>query len=765
MNRKVQVYIEGQRLELFNDEQIQVTSTQQNVADISKTYTDFSQSFTIPASPYNNAILQHFYQSDVNATIDHNIRRNAFIEIDLTFFRRGKIQVEKAQLKNGQAESYTLSFFGEGKTLLDYFGEDLLSDLDYISLNHTYTGAEVKSRIIDGTNAYHVKYPLISSKRIWTWTGQAPTTITPSWLTIPTSGSNDIHHTSGHIHYNELFPAVRVSKIFGQIADKYGVTFNGNFLADDRFTKLFLWYKNRNEFNFFSEAQVIDFQNISSNLIGGLNPYNPSLNISLANNTITVQNLQDVTNYQIRINILSSSASVGCMLDVYQNGNLFQSIPFIGVGTLPSIGILNTAGLNAVYTFEIRSNAVVTIDSEIKFDITTLIDDPSTGAPTLNTNYAIVQMFANTLTVNTDLATLAPVMKVSEFFSGILKVFNMTCYGITDNSFQVEPLDDWYSAGAIVDISRFVDVDTIDVDRMKLYKKITMKYQDSESFLNKQFSQLFMREYGNTTYQYSYDGDEFTLDVPFENLLQTKFTGTNLQVGYSLNNEFAPYVPKPILLYQYDNKDVDFHFNNGTTTSNITNYTPFGQDLYTNLTDYTLNFAPDISTILNQPVQQTLFGTYYFSYLYNLYNLKQRLISVKTILPIGLLTGLKLNDRLVIRDKRYIINSMQSNLTTGEVNFQLILDFRPMVNATQIPSVGIAGGNVLVPIDFVNDTYSALITCTDTDVTISPSEIFAPQFVTVTIPAGSSGTVYAITVRYILNSGVTETRTINIIQR
>jgi len=765
MNRKVQVYIEGQRLELFNDEQIQVTSTQQNVADISKTYTDFSQSFTVPASPYNNAILQHFYQSDVDATIDHNIRRNAFIEIDLTFFRRGKIQIDKAQLKNGQAESYSLSFYGEGRTLLDHFGEDWLSDLDYTDLNHTYTGTEVKNRITDGTNAYHVKYPLISSKRIWTWTGQAPTTITPSWLTIPTASANDIQKNAGHIHYNELFPAVRVSKIFGQIAAKYGISLNGNFLSDDRFSKLFLWYKNRNEFNFFSESQVIDFQNISSNVIGGLNPYNPSANISLANNSITLQYLQDVTNYQIRINITSSSASVGCMLDVYQNGNLYQSIPFIGTGFLPSIGVLNTAGLNAVYTFKIRSNAAVTIDSEIKFDITTLIDDPSTGTPTLNTNYAIVQMYANTLTVNTDLSALAPVMKVGDFFSGICKLFNLTCYATSSNTYQLEPLDDWYSQGAIVDISRFTDVDTIDVDKMKLYKKITMKYQNSESFLNKQFSQLFMREYGDTSYQYSYDGDEFTLDVPFENLLQTKFTGTNLQVGYSLNNEFAPYVPKPILLYQYDNKDVDFHFNNGTTTTNITNYTPFGQDLYTNLTDYTLNFAPDISTILNVPVQQTLFGTYYFSYLYNLYNLKQRLISVKTILPIGLLTGLKLNDRLVIRDKRYIINSMQSNLTTGEVNFQLILDFRPMVNATQIPNVGVDGGDIQVAIDFVNDTYSALITCTDTDVTISPNEIFAPQFVTVTIPAGASGTVYDLNVRYILNSGVTETRTINIIQR
>ena len=341
----------------------------------------------------------------------------------------------------------------------------------------------------------------------------------------------------------------------------------------------------------------------------------------------------------------------------------------------------------------------------------------------------------------------------------------MTCYSTSENNFQIEPLDDWYSAGAIVDISKYTDVDSIDVDRMKLYKKITMKYQDSDCFLNKQFSQLFNRNYGNTTYQYNYDGDEFTLDVPFENLLQNKFTGTNLQVGYSLNNEFAPYVPKPVLLYQYDNQTADFKFNDGTSTNTITNYTPFGQDLYANLTNYTLNFAPDISTMLNDPVQQTLFGTYYFSYLYNLYNLKQRLISVKTILPISLLTGLRLNDRLVIRDKRYIINSMQSNLTTGEVNFQLILDFRPMVNVTQIPNVGIAGGTIAVPIGFTNGAISAEISTTIADVVISPSIIDAPQYVDITLPANTSGTVYPVDITYTLNTGIREFETINIIQK
>jgi hypothetical protein len=755
MNRKVQVYIEGQRLELFNDEQIQVTSTQQNVADISKTYTDFSQSFTIPASPYNNAILQHFYQSDVDATIDHNIRRNAFIEIDLTFFRRGKMQIDKAQLKNGQAESYTLSFFGEGKTLLDYFGEDLLSNLDYTPVNHLYNGTEVKNRITDGTNAYNVKYPLISSQRIWTWTGQTPTTITPSWLTIPTASANDIQKNAGHIHYNELFPAVRVKNIFNQIASKYGVTFNGNFLNDERFTKLFLWYKNKNEMQVLSESYLVNMQSVTTPT--GL--YDLTTRFDTTLDTLNVIELPGVLSHLIEFNVTSASTGNDYYIDVYQNGNLFTTLVGNGTGTYTADFFNQTAGIDITYQFKLRGATAMTLGTTIKYSVQYLSGFAIVSESATCTNASQV------IILNTDLASMSPTMKVSDFFSGICKIFNLTCYATSNNTYQLEPLDDWYSQGAIVDISRFTDVDSIDVDKMKLYKKITMKYQNSESFLNKQFSQLFMREYGDTSYQYNYDGSEFTLDVPFENLLQTKFTGTNLQVGYSLNNEFAPYVPKPILLYQYDNKDVDFHFNNGTTTTNITNYTPFGQDLYTNLTDYTLNFAPDISTMLNVPVQQTLFGTYYFSYLYNLYNLKQRLISVKTILPIGLLTGLKLNDRLVIRDKRYIINSMQSNLTTGEVNFQLILDFRPMVNATQIPNVGIAGGNVLVPIDFVNDTYSALITCTDTDVTITPSEIFAPQFVTVTIPAGASGTVYDLNVRYVLNSGVTETRTINIIQR
>ena len=62
--RTVQVYIEGQRLDLFDDETISVTSKQQDVQDISKVFTDFSQSFSVPSTPNNDAIFSHFYNSD-----------------------------------------------------------------------------------------------------------------------------------------------------------------------------------------------------------------------------------------------------------------------------------------------------------------------------------------------------------------------------------------------------------------------------------------------------------------------------------------------------------------------------------------------------------------------------------------------------------------------------------------------------------------------------------------------------------------------------
>ena len=734
-------YENSERLELFNDETINLTSTVQNVQDISKTFTDFSQSFTIPANDHNNRILQHFYQSDVNALFDYNLRLDSFIEIDLTFFRRGKLQVEKANLKNGRPESYTVTFYGDGRTLKDYFGEDLLSDLDYTSLSHVYTSAEVLTRIQNNSNLYDVKYPLITSNRIWEYQSTPLNTPLPNWLTAVIT-QNDIHTTSGAIDKTELFPAVRVSKIFAAIQAKYGVTFSSTFLNDERFTKLFLWFKSQQAVVQNSFANDL----ISTSVVPTFTTYDLTSSYTAATNTINVQEIAGVFLHKLIYNVATATAGIEYYIDVYQNGNLFNTITGTGAGLYTLDTIPSTVGLNVNYTVQIRSSANITMTSNLVYEVSYF----NAGTSSVLTDFLTINYASLSIIVSIDLSANAPKMKVSEFFAGILKVFNMVCVGTAENVYQIEPLDAWYGQGAIVDITEHTDITSIDVARMPLYKKISFKFQDSECLLNKNFSQTFNRNYGDTTYQYDYDGGEFTVDLPFENLLQTKFNGSQeLQVGYSLNSEFAPYIPKPVLLYQYTNKVSDFKYeNDGGGHSTVTSYTPFGQDLSYNNSDTTLNFSPETSTLLNYPIQNTVFAQYYFSYLFNLYNLKQRLVSVKTILPVGVLTNLKLNDRLIIRDKRYIINDMNTNLTTGEVQFSLYLDFRPIINKVPFINIPAGGGSAVTAINIPNGGITALLTPSAADIALSQTTLTSSQNVTITTGPLTSGDVYSIDVTF-----------------
>ena len=99
-----------QRLDLFKDEKISITSQIGNANDIGKLYTDYTQTFSIPASKTNNQILSHWYESSIDNGFDHRMRYDAFIEVNTHRFRDGTIQLEKADKKDGFIESYSVTF-------------------------------------------------------------------------------------------------------------------------------------------------------------------------------------------------------------------------------------------------------------------------------------------------------------------------------------------------------------------------------------------------------------------------------------------------------------------------------------------------------------------------------------------------------------------------------------------------------------------------------------------------------------------------------
>jgi hypothetical protein len=724
--RQIQVYIEGNKIELFEDEQINITSSVQNINDISKVFTDFSQSFTVPASTVNNEIFQHFYQSDVDSTIDHNIRRNAVIEIDLTTFRRGKIQIEKANVKNGMPENYQLTFYGEIRALKDLFGEDKINQLDLTSLEFTYDVNEVYDRITDLATDYDVRYPLIAANRLWTYKG----------------GGQDVTDTAKAIRYDELFPAVKVSKLFEAIENDYGVTFQGTFLSDPRFTKLFLYGKNAIEYQFLTEISDVLLDQVTTTVIEDNTLPNPSdlTYINIYEDKINVLFAIGVLAHIVTFEVTNVVGTGTFYIDVFQDGNYYQTLQGDSNAVIGFVSIINTAGLDTSLTFKMKATDAMSVDLLLTYQIQ--------GVNGLN-NYAQINTNTTVLSGNVSINNTLPDIKVGDFFKGVLQEFNMTCVGISENVFEILPLDEWYSQGAITDITEYTDIDSIDIERIKLYKKIGFKYQQSESFVNRTFFKLSNQEYGNTEYQFAYDGDEYNIEVPFENLLFTRAERTGVPseyaiFGYCLNENYQAYTPKPILLYLYGSSGTlahDIKFVNGAGHLNISSYALFGQDLTYQNVKHSLNFGAENSIIHAQTIQNSLYYDYYFSYLYNLFKLKNRLTYVKTNLPISLLTELQLNDRLIIRDNRYIINEMKSNLTTGEVNFSLYLDFRPITSGKPIiPSFDAQCLNV--PINMVNKSVSATITTTTGGVTITPSTITSSQNIVVCIPENTNSTQF-----------------------
>ena len=110
-----------QQMEMFSDETITITSKIQDVRDISKVFTDFTQPFTVPASKENNKLFQHWYNFNVDliytdsvltSGFDNRIKRDALLEIDYSPYKRGKIQLESVNLRNNQPYSYSLVFYG-----------------------------------------------------------------------------------------------------------------------------------------------------------------------------------------------------------------------------------------------------------------------------------------------------------------------------------------------------------------------------------------------------------------------------------------------------------------------------------------------------------------------------------------------------------------------------------------------------------------------------------------------------------------------------
>jgi hypothetical protein len=646
--------VEFEEVTMFKDETISVTSQLQNIIDISKTSTDFSQSFTVPCDNINNKIFKHWYENFLDNSINANNRIDAIILVDTKVFREGNVQLNKVQVEDGKPKNYNLTFFGKLVNLKDLIKEDKLKDLQTLP-TFFYTPTEVYNRVISNNN--DISFPLISSERYWQYNNGDTV--------------NDITLNTGAILTTDLFPAVRVKSIFDAIATQYNIVFNSTFFTTLQFTELFLHFKNKETFVFLSQFVDIDYVSFITRIPMDLNPNiydNGYFKVNTTTNTLEVVGSTTAGIFgTLSIEITTTGSYT---IQVFKNGALYLS--FTGTGNNTHFVFIedgpsyDNAG---AYYFKARSTKQFA--TRVKGMMFGGVQQFETQNQTVNSEF----------TGNIDLQSYAPDIKVIDFMTGIFKMFNLAIYNEVDNIYTIEPLNDYYDNGTSRDLTAFVE-DKNDLERIKSFSKVVFKYQKSENFMNSLFFQNNGIEYGELQASFNSDGGQYDVTLPFENILFNNFKD-NLQVGYYLKTDFiTKLVPKPVLLYRYDEpslftptikiKKVDTN-----TIVSTSSYVAFGQDVVgTDSLNHSMNFGFENSTLLDIPIENGLYFDYYQEYLANVYNPKSRNLKVKAKLTPALILNLRLNDRIILFQKAYLINQFTTDLTTGIVNFDLLSDFR-----------------------------------------------------------------------------------------
>jgi len=320
--QKLQLYLGTDRIDLFGDETVSVTQTIQNVRDISKVFTDFSKTFSVPASKTNNLLFKHYYNFDIVGGFDALNKVAGKIELNSIPFKDGFIRLEGVDLKKNKAYAYRITFFGNTVNLKDLIGEDMLSALSSLSThNLIYSPQIVKDKLeLQETFGSSIICPLITHTDRLFYNS-----------TTHIAGSGNVYyHTGGGsnehgVLWSQLKYAIRIDSIISAIETQYGITFDSTSFfnsSNDRYYHLFMWLHRKS-----GDVQpAVQLTQYSSEVNKWL-PRTPSSPAFAEQQSVTTMRL--FANATVRGNLnLTTASGVAYQVIVYRNGSSYFESTF-----------------------------------------------------------------------------------------------------------------------------------------------------------------------------------------------------------------------------------------------------------------------------------------------------------------------------------------------------------------------------------------------------------------------------------------------------
>ena len=618
MNLQVELYVDTsgnplgdakfERVDFFDFESIEVNSGVQDFRDISKVFTDYSQTFSIPASKKNNKIFRHYYNISIEDGFDARIKQKAEIHLNGILWKVGYLRLTKSSIKNGKANSYRVTFFGGLTNLGNVIGNTMLSDISELDIySHDYNIDNVFSGFTQGLQLSgstmgvggnrDVIYPSISANDKWYYDSSA---VTPPTSFNQGFSVNLYDNTGGStygINWLSLKPAIKVKHIINAIEEKYSsINFTDDFFGTPEFDNLYMLLHNNKGVLAPSSSNIEDVS-VTYRIGSSNNDSDFSLDPTFTEARPMTTYWESASNsekrvfqYHVIISVSNVVKSGGGNDAVYTvevlDGNTtidrFQSIS--GDNTVTSV--LCTENLREWSDVRIKissdSNELATFELDLELkrvrykipfigqttehtcNVQNFID--TGGIPVEESSlYSTSIAGTQTLIKKIEITKNMPKISILEFLTGIFKAFNLTAKSNNQGIIEVKTLNQFYSSGKSIDITNKINNEEVSVNRMDLFRNIEFKYSEPTTFGILNNNEISNTDFGNLEYQATadgtdsnlvFDGKNYSVNLPFEKIYYERLfdennvlSRTEFGNGWLVDKDQNEALTKPILFY------------------------------------------------------------------------------------------------------------------------------------------------------------------------------------------------------------------------
>jgi hypothetical protein len=272
-------------------------------------------------------------------------------------------------------------------------------------------------------------------------------------------------------------------------------------------------------------------------------------------------------------------------------------------------------------------------------------------------------------------------MLILDFLNSIFKTFNLTAFVQNNGSIKVQPLDEFYAEGKVMDITNQIDINKSEVKRFEPYKDINFEFEKAESFLMIKRDKILDDVFGNLNFVTGQEetdklisGGNYDIKSKFHKILPERLRLDNdtlspIMYALYINEDQEPLSNQPILFYTKRNTftgSTAIQFENGTNlTSNIA-----PSNVKQNL-GQTINFGAEIDEFTLAVNDQSLFNNFYRTFVLRSFSLRSKILTVNAKLNADFILNYSLADTFVINNRKFNINTLDVDLGTGNAKLEL----------------------------------------------------------------------------------------------